>query len=389
MAASTYHVVLDETVNGRFVVEPALPVDGQVAEGTVLTVRTTPAEGYVLDAGYYSVPGRWGAMYHESMTAEFEVVVDQNKHIGASFVPAAAVAHVEVLHDVVYAQPGVKPLKYDVFTPKGARDLPIIVIIHGGGWTTNDENIMRGLARELTKGGQFVAVSIDYRWAGLADGDAEANSMVDLIEDCYGAIAHIMEHAADYGGDASRIGVTGDSAGGHLSASMATMIERVGDGGFGETEGVFEFMPSYLPAGKSVDVVRDEMLTAIRAAAPSYGVFGGPFLNLYLDDPRIDDAWKQAIMPLHAVPAATVRAVPHYVNRGTKDGLISDAMCTEYVDALVAQGQRVQYVQVGGAGHAFFDWKPDAETRATFAEYGVYYAAEMKAFFASVLSGED
>jgi hypothetical protein len=55
------------------------------------------------------------------------------------------------------------------------------------------------------------------------------------------------------------------------------------------------------------------------------------------------------------------------------------------MEALVEAGQRVQYVQIGGAGHAFFDWKPDARTKATFRQYGVYYAAEMKAFFESVL----
>jgi len=45
----------------------------------------------------------------------------------------------------------------------------------------------------------------------------------------------------------------------------------------------------------------------------------------------------------------------------------------------------VEYVQVGGAGHAFFDWKPDEPTKATFAKYGVYYAAAMKTFFVSTL----
>jgi hypothetical protein len=55
------------------------------------------------------------------------------------------------------------------------------------------------------------------------------------------------------------------------------------------------------------------------------------------------------------------------------------------VDALVKAGQRVEYVQIGGASHAFFDWKPDATTKGTFAQFGVYYAAEMKAFFTSVL----
>ncbi|MDZ4699203.1 MAG: hypothetical protein SH809_05815 [Rhodothermales bacterium] len=45
----------------------------------------------------------------------------------------------------------------------------------------------------------------------------------------------------------------------------------------------------------------------------------------------------------------------------------------------------MQYVQVGGGGHAFFDWKLDQRTKDTFHQYGVYYAAGMKAFFASVL----
>jgi acetyl esterase/lipase len=176
------------------------------------------------------------------------------------------VSHINVTNNVVYAKPGVKPLKYDVYSPKGARNLPCIVLIHGGGWNANDEDIMRGLARELTKGGRFVVFSIDYRWAGKTDGDATNNTT-----------------------------------------------------------------------------------------------------------------------PLSHIPKASERSVPQYLTRGTKDPLISNAAVTEFVDALVQAGQRVEYVQVGGASHAFFDWKPDAATKATFAKYGAYYAAGMKAFFMSVL----
>ena len=46
---------------------------------------------------------------------------------------------------------------------KGAKGLPCIVIIHGGGWSSNNEDIMRGLARELVKGGRYVVFSIDYQ----------------------------------------------------------------------------------------------------------------------------------------------------------------------------------------------------------------------------------
>jgi acetyl esterase len=384
--AQSYTVILDKPINGTFKVDPALPSDGKYPSGTVVTVTAKPDAGFVLDATYYSDKGRWGQMYFESMAPVYKVTIDHEKHIGASFIEKSEVADINVTQDIIYAKPGVKPLKYDVFSPKGAKNLPCIIIIHGGGWTTNTEDIMRGLARELTKGGKFVVFSIDYRWAGKLDGDAAGNSMADLVDDVFGAIAHIMEHAAEYGGDPSRIGLTGDSAGGHLSALAATMTNKIGTGGFGKTKGVFEFMPSYIPKNKSVEELRTEMMTAIKAAAPSYGVFSGALLNHYSNDPAANDTWKDAVAPLNNIPNSSERAVPQYFLRGTNDPLIRDEAVKTYVDALVKAGQRTEYVQVGGASHAFFDWKPDQNTKATFAKYGVYYAAEMKAFFSSVMS---
>ena len=385
LMAQSVNIIIDKPVNGTFTLNPPVPADGKYPTGTVITVTATPASGYVLDAGYYSEQGRWGQMYFESMTPVFTVKADREKHIGASFIEASEVAGINVTQDVVYAKPGVKTLKYDVYSPKNAKNLPCIIIIHGGGWSSNTEDIMRGLARELTRDGKFVVFSIDYRWSGKLDGDTKNNSMADIVGDVFGAIAHIMEHAAEYGGDPSKIGLTGDSAGGHLSALAATMTNKIGAGGFGKTPGVFDFMPSYLPKNKTVEQLRTEMMAAVKAAAPSYGVFGGSLLNSYSDDPAADDSWKTAIAPLSNIPKASERAVPQYLLRGTNDPLIKDEAVKEYVDALVKAGQRVEYVQVGGANHAFFDWKPDANTKATFAKYGVYFAAQMEAFFSSVL----
>ena len=385
MNAQSFLVTLDKSENGTFTVTPPLPADGKYTNGTVVTVKATPAPGYVLDALYYSVPGRWGQMYHESQTDGFRITIDQAKHIGASFIEKNRYPNINVTHNVVYAKPGVKELKYDVYSPKGAKNLPVIIIIHGGGWAANDEDIMRGMARELAKDGKFVVFSIDYRWVQKLDGDATGNTMANLIEDVYGAIAHIMEHAAEYGGDPTRIALTGDSAGGHLSAAAANMPDKIGKGGFGKTEGVFEFMPVYLPKNKTIEQVRSEMMNSIKAAAPSYGVFGGSLLSHHSDDPAANDSWKNAIAPLSNIPNASERQVPQYLIRGTNDFLIKDEFVKEYVDALVKAGQRVEYVQVGGAGHAFFDWKPDGQTKDTFIKYGVYYIAEMKAFFESVL----
>src|SRR5262245_18917791 len=162
--AGTFSVTVDPVVNGRLQITPAIPEDRAVPAGTVITMTATPNSGYVLDSLYCSLPGRFPT-YREEMGRELQVTVDRDMRIGVSFIEESAVSHLNVTHNVVYARPGVKPLKYDVFSPEGARNLPIIIIIHGGGWNANSEDIMRGLARELTKGGKFVAVSVDYRWS--------------------------------------------------------------------------------------------------------------------------------------------------------------------------------------------------------------------------------
>ena len=146
--------------------------------------------------------------------------------------------------------------------------------------------------------------------------------MANLIEDVFGGIAHIMEHAAQYGGDPTRIGVTGDSAGGHLSAAASLMTNMIGSRGFGKTPGVFEFMPTYLPKGKTVEQVRDEMLKAIKAAAPSYGVFGAALLNTYLGGSGrrpVLEGRDRAAQPHSAGDRAIGAAVPDARHAGSAD----------------------------------------------------------------------
>jgi acetyl esterase len=370
-------VTLQQPTNGSVKITPELPADGRVAAGTVLTVTATPAEGYVLDSCYYS--GRGAA--NEFPTPEIKVTVNRNMAVGGSFIEKSAVENIRVINNVVYAKPGMKELKYDVFSPKGAKNLPCVVIIHGGGWSMNCEDVMRGLARELVKDGKYVAVSVDYRWIGNGDGDAKPNKMSDIIEDCYGAILHIQEHAAEYGADPMRLAVTGDSAGGHLSAAVINMTSMIGDGGFGVKEGVYQYKPTYMPAGKTIQQAREELTKAIRVAAPSYGVFAGATLRRFAGDNP--DALK-AIAPMDTIPDAKERTVPQFLTRGTTDPLISNEMVQSYTDALKAKGQTAEYVQIEGASHAFFDWKPDARTKGTFMKFGVPYAAKMEAFFNKV-----
>lgn len=379
-SADSYQVTLSPVENGSFSIRPEIPPDGMVKAGTALTIKASPASGYSLDAIYYTVKGgMWGTTSHEFFSAEVTITVAKDMTLGVVFVENSLVESIQVIQDVVYAQPGVKPLKYDVYSPKGGRQLPAIVIIHGGGWSSNNEDIMRGLARELVKEGKYVVFSIDYRWINKLDGDPTPNHMHQLIEDVFGAIAHIQEHAVEYGADPMRIAVTGDSAGGHLSEAAALLGPHIGNGGFGEQEGLYEFLPSYTPPTKSVDQVKEEISRAIKAAAPSYGPSDAVDFKGFME--QTDRGYWDAVSPIRHVPSVQKRAIPHFIVRGTKDPLISHEMVQSYVEVLQDKGQKVSYIQVEGAGHAFFDWKPDAQTRATFARYGQPYAAEMRKFF--------
>ena len=382
-SAETFNIASVPAEDGSYTISPKIGEDGKVPAGTVLTIKAKPAPGYTLDAAYYTVKGGiWGTTSYESFSRKMKIPVTKDMKIGSTFIHRSLVDNVKVIHDIIYAKPGVKPLKYDVYSPKGAKNLPCIVIVHGGGWRSNNEDVMRGLARELVKGGRYVVFSIDYRWLNTLDGDTQPVHMHNLIEDVFGAIAHIQEHAAEYGGDPTRLAVTGDSAGGHLAEAAATLSPLIGDGGFGKTSGVYQYMPSYLPKRKSVVDVNNEITNAIKAAAPSYGPFDAADFKAFVE--QTDKGYLKAISPINYVPKVSERSIPHFIVRGIEDKLVPNEVVQRYVDVLKASGQHVNYIQVEGAGHAFFDWKPDATTRATFAKYGVAYAAQMQTFFNSI-----
>ena len=88
---------------------------------------------------------------------------------------------------------------------------------------------MARVAKDLAYNG-FVAVTIDYRLSGEAAFPAQ-------IQDCKEAVRWLKQNADSYGIDASRIGATGHSAGGHLSALLATSAgcEKIE----GESENIF------------------------------------------------------------------------------------------------------------------------------------------------------
>lgn len=382
LAQEKVKVEMEKAEGGTYTVTPAIPADGLVPKGTVLTVTAKPDKGRVFDCAFQGVREAWGLTYNETNDNPGEIIAGRDMTIGAAFLPESEFKDITVTKNIEYAKPGKKTLKYDVYAPRGAKGLPIVVIVHGGGWSINTEDIMRGLGREIAKSGRYIAVSIDYRFIGGGDGDAAPTAMHQIIEDVYGAIAHIMENAPRYGGDAKRIFVTGDSAGGHLAAAAVNFADFVGSRGFGREPGVYEFNPTYLPAGKSAEDAGREMREAFLGAVPTYPVLTKDVLGRFCPS---DSLAAEHITPACFIPLRSGRAVPQLILRGTEDGLISDSQMAQYCAAMTRAGQDVKYLQIGGIGHAFLDWRHNDASVQTFARFAVPQIREMLLFFDGIL----
>jgi len=109
-----------------------------------------------------------------------------------------------------------------VFTPTGARGrLPVILYFHGGGWVVADSKVYAPSARGLARGAQAVVVSLDYRRAPEAPFPAQH-------DDALAAYRWLLNNARTVGGDASRIALAGESAGGNLAVATAMMARDAG-----------------------------------------------------------------------------------------------------------------------------------------------------------------
>ncbi|MFA6628552.1 MAG: alpha/beta hydrolase [Sulfuricurvum sp.] len=104
-----------------------------------------------------------------------------------------------------------KKQKLDVYLPATPKNAPIFVMVHGGAWKIGDKRMERvvdnKVARWNPKG--IIFVSVNYRLLPDADPLKQA-------DDVASALAYVQEHAAEWGGDATKIVLMGHSAGAHL-----------------------------------------------------------------------------------------------------------------------------------------------------------------------------
>lgn len=132
--------------------------------------------------------------------------------------------HPEVRHEDRSIDGPAGPIPIRLYRPPvdGDAPLPVVVFLHGGGWSVGDLDTYDGEARSHAVGAGAVVVSVDYRLA-------PEHPYPAAVDDVWAATQWVAEHAAEFGADPARLAVAGDSAGGNLAA-VVSQLARDADG---------------------------------------------------------------------------------------------------------------------------------------------------------------
>lgn len=146
----------------------------------------------------------------------------------------------------------VSPSDYlNLYVPNSEETPPLYVVIHGGGFVTNDaESRQAQLMYRYFRSCGFACATVNYRLAQEAPFPA-------AVEDCKAAIRYLRAHATEYGYNADRIAVFGESAGGYLAIMCAVTNDKefnslpfVGEDELGDVSAKVDILVDYYGAAE-------------------------------------------------------------------------------------------------------------------------------------------
>lgn len=258
---------------------------------------------------------------------------------------AQVASDVDLIRNVEYGKGGGRALKLDIVRPKVLPKglMPAIIYVHGGGWSGGNKESYLPMCTYLAQRGYF-CTTIEYRLTGEAIWPAQ-------IEDCKCAIRWMRAHAKEYNVDPNRIGVWGDSAGGHLVALLGTSGGSVileGKGGWKEYSsrvnavcdwyGPVDFLWYYENA-KDNPLVSGVFKDGSDVISQ---LFGGPF-------------WERPGLCKQASPLSYISKddPPFLIMQGDKDPLVPMIQSQMLDTALTKAGVKSKLIIMKGAGHGF------------------------------------
>ena len=284
-------------------------------------------------------------------------------------------ANYDLVKDVLWASPDGFDLTMDIYTPlSGKPSYPVIVMFHGGGWLINDKSIMDQAAAYLATNSNYVVCNVNYR---LLSDKGNTITLNEIVNDAFGAVLWVKSKISTYKGDSTRVAVTGDSAGAHLSAMIVNRGDQLSSEPFSSSSP--RFTPSYLPEAKSAEQVAAENGLAVQAAVLSYGAYDlsekgvsdfesmkNPFWwvsgsiarGLFGNGYNVDEhpLMYKAVSPSQNIPQAPGRQFPpQLLTSGSEDPVVSPESVKSYTEMLQSAGHTAVYWEYEGKSHAFLD----------------------------------
>lgn len=235
--------------------------------------------------------------------------------------------------DIAYSFADVFNLKLDVYYPAAApAPMAAIIYLHGGAWVGGDKSGAADSPEviDLVKRG-FLVASVNY-------GLAPRFSIREQIENTKCAVRFLRANTSRFGIDPDKIGVIGESAGGHLAAVIGTADESAG------LDGIGGFTDQSSRVQAVVDFYGPTDLRALFSGYP-------PIVLQELTgttDPS--SAILDKINPLTYVSADDP---PFLIVQGDKDTVVLPSQSQILYDKLRASAVASTLVIVNNAGHSF------------------------------------
>ena len=281
---------------------------------------------------------------------------------------AIAPAHVDEpevvrVQDVIYGRKFGTALTLDVFRPTANRNGRGIISVVSGGWFSSHDAVNPGASKAFTDRG--------YTVFAVVHGSQPKFTIPEVIEDMHRAVRFIRTHADEYGVDPDKLGITGASAGGHLSLMQGTAgtegkadAKDPVDRASSRVQAVACFFPptDFLNYGKPGEDAIGRGVLADYASPFDFREFD-PTRKRFVtitDDDKIR-AIGRAISPAFHVSADDP---PTLIIHGDADALVPIQQSELIVSKLKEAGVEAKLVPKPGAKHGWPDIVKDQETLA-------------------------
>ena len=270
------------------------------------------------------------------------------------------------VQDVIYGRKHGTALTLDVLRPTGKSNGHGIIWVISGGWYSNHDAISPGGARPFTDRG--------YTVFAVVHGSQPKFTIPEVLEDMHRAVRFVRTHAADYGVDPAKLGITGASAGGHLSLMQGTAgtegkpdAKDPVDRASSRVQAVACFFPptDFLNYGKpGTRIVRPEKMGRTFRPAFDFREFD-PAKKKFVtitDDQKIRSIGRD-VSPVNHVSADDP---PTLIVHGDADKLVPIQQAELVVDKLTKAGVEAKLIRKPGASHG---WPGMDKDQATMADW--------------------